>query len=186
MRDMPPLDHIREALSYDLETGLLTWKNRPLFHFQDSRAMKIWNTRYAGKKAGKLLKSGYIQLRIDRLSYRSHHIAWVLCGQTLSDNLEIDHKNRIRNDNRFSNLRECTRSQNNCNSRTRSTNRLGIKGVHFEKHTGKFRAEIALNHKSKHLGRFLTAEEAHAAYCAAADEIHGTFSNHGTTERQTI
>jgi hypothetical protein len=64
---------------------------------------------------------------------------------------EVDHINHNPLDNRKSNLRICTRSQNNMN-------KLGIHGIDFNKN--KWRARIKVNGKEKHLGLFKTYEEA--------------------------
>lgn len=89
---------------------------------------------------------------------------------------EVDHCNGDGLNNRRNNLRLCTRSQNNCNSRTRSDNRSGLKGALFETRSGKWRAEISVNGRRKNLGLFATAEEAHARYVLAASEVYGEFA----------
>ena len=55
-------------------------------------------------------------------------------------------------------------------------NTTGRKGVTYNKRLKKFQARIVLNNKRKYLGVFTTTEEAHAAYCAAATELHGEFA----------
>jgi hypothetical protein len=87
----------------------------------------------------------------------------------------LDHANGDRADNRISNLRSATPSQNNANRRRARNNISGFKGVWFRQRTGKWQAEIRKDGKSRHLGLFPTAADAHAAYCAAAREIHGAY-----------
>lgn len=79
-------------------------------------------------------------------------------------------------DNRKSNLRKCTKAENTRNQRMHRDNRSGFKGVTFCKKTGRWRALICANYKVHHLGRFDTPELAHAAYCKAADDLHGEFA----------
>ncbi len=88
---------------------------------------------------------------------------------------EVDHINRDRADNRWSNLRACTRSENLANRMAWSRNGLGLKGV-GQLPSGKFKAEIRVNKKTHYLGVFGTAEEAHAAYVSAASVAFGKFA----------
>ena len=89
----------------------------------------------------------------------------------------LDHKNGVRSDNRWHNLRIANKSQNAANSKTNIRNRLGLKGVVAVVPEGsRFKANIKKNGKKKHLGVFATPEEAHAAYCKAAKEVYGEFS----------
>lgn len=78
--------------------------------------------------------------------------------------MEVDHINSNGLDNRRENLRNCTRSQNLMNTRIRSDNTSGYKGVTFDKQTGRFSAKIQINKKCINIGRFDTAEEAAREY----------------------
>lgn len=86
----------------------------------------------------------------------------------------IDHKNRDRTDNRWENLREATRSQNNANRRASSTH--GFKGATFNRRQGRWMAQTKVNGKRVYLGYYDTPEEAHAAYVAAAERYFGEFA----------
>ena len=79
-------------------------------------------------------------------------------------------------DNRRSNIRVATKTQNNCNSRPRIDNKCGLKGVHWETCRNRWVAEIRILGKRFHLGCFLTKEAAFAAYCEAATRHHGEFA----------
>jgi hypothetical protein len=92
------------------------------------------------------------------------------------DNMEVDHINTNKLDNRRENLRVCTRQQNNCNTNKRSDNKSGFKGVCFEKRRQKFVARIRIDGKLKHLGYFATAAAAHEEYKIAAVKYHGEFA----------
>ena len=86
---------------------------------------------------------------------------------------DVDHINGVRNDNRWSNLREVTRTVNIQNQRIAQTrNVAGLLGVSFEKARNKYKAGIVAGGKYHNLGRFNTAEEAHAAYLKAKRELH--------------
>lgn len=86
-----------------------------------------------------------------------------------------DHKNQNTLDNRRSNLREATHLQNVRNTRLARHNTAGFKGV-SQTGSGKWRARIAFNGAIKGLGSYVTREEAHAAYCAAATIYFGEFA----------
>lgn len=88
----------------------------------------------------------------------------------------IDHINGNKLDNRRSNLRFCTKSQNSTNKKPTS-GRILPKGV--DSFGLKYRARIMDKGKNIHLGMFDTIFEAHAAYCAASKKYHGEF---GRTE----
>ena len=104
---------------------------------------------------------------VDGKMYRVHHLVWMYHNGYFAE--ELDHINRVRDDNRIQNLRVCTHSQNLGNSRPRVHR---YKGVTFCKRTGKWRAQL-----NGHLGRFDTIEEAALAYNAAAVDHYGEFAN---------
>ena len=90
-----------------------------------------------------------------------------------------DHINGDKLDNRRANLRICTDSENNRNRRLSKNNLSRFKGVTYCKRRSNFYARVMKDRRSFFLGTFNTAEEAHAAYCNAARELHGEFFNPG-------
>jgi hypothetical protein len=90
--------------------------------------------------------------------------------------METDHIDGDGLNNRRSNLRFATTSENQRN-RVASANNTsgGRKGVNFHRYSGRWRASIQLNGKRRHLGYFDTPDQAHAAYCESAVRLHGDF-----------
>lgn len=94
-------------------------------------------------------------------------------GLVQGDGLEVDHiEPSATLDNRRSNLRLATREQNMQNARRVGSS--GYRGV--TRSYGRWQAQIQINKKHTHLGRFDTPQEAHAAYCKAAKEHFGEFA----------
>lgn len=89
---------------------------------------------------------------------------------------EVDHRNRNGLDNRRSNMRLATSSQQKCNQRVRRDSKVGLRGVQFHAETGKYRARIKINGKTVSLGLFATPTEAAQAYDDAAVRFHGEFA----------
>jgi hypothetical protein len=99
-------------------------------------------------------------------------LAWLLhYGEWPGKDIEMDHVNLDRSDDRIANLRKATKNQNMQNVPTR---RDGLKGASF-KH-GLWRARITHNGERYFLGNFSTEAEAHAAYAAAALRMHAEFA----------
>ncbi len=96
------------------------------------------------------------------------------------DKRQGDHINFETLDNRRSNLRVATASENGSNRRLLRGNTSGLKGVTWHKRDRKWQAAIGVGNGKKYLGYFDTAEQAHEAYCKAAAEVHGEFANLGT------
>lgn len=96
----------------------------------------------------------------------------------LSGEDDVDHINGDKLDNRRSNLRDATRTQNNCNRRLSNRNTSGYKGVSCrpDRKNKPFVANIQVNHRPKFLGAFATAEDAARAYDDAARELHGQYA----------
>jgi hypothetical protein len=89
--------------------------------------------------------------------------------------METDHIDGDGLNNRRSNLRIATTSENQRNRGLSANNTSGFKGVSWQKRTKKWRAEIRSNGVYWWLGDFDTPEAAHAAYVAASERLHGEF-----------
>lgn len=120
-------------------------------------------------------RSGTVYARRDGSKGRAILLHRVILGLGDSD-IQCDHKDGNGLNNRRSNLRECSSSQNKRNTRRRLDNTSGYKGVHWNVRCARWQAYIKSAGIKKHLGYFDTPEEAHAAYAAAAGQVHGTFA----------
>ena len=147
-------DQLRAVLDYDPATGIFMWRWR---HGLRGSA----NARYAGKVTGEVVKDGYIRIMLNRTRYMAHRLAWLyVYGQWPKD--QIDHINRITSDNRISNLREATHSQNNVRACAMKNSNSGVLGVFRSKTEGKWCVSVTRNGKTTHLGTYTTIEEAKA------------------------
>lgn len=88
----------------------------------------------------------------------------------------VDHIKHNTVDNRKSQLRIVTRSQNSINAQIRSNNKSGITGVYFYPKTQKWTAEIKVNKKKIFLGYFQNMEDAVKARKEAEETYHGEYS----------
>lgn len=150
------------VLKYDAATGRFTWR------------ASMGPRGKAGCRAGSKTSCGYIAIRIHWNAYLAHRLAWFYSTGKWADG-EIDHINGVRDDNRISNLREATRSQNRRNHAIHSNNTSGFPGVCFHGRIRKWQAYIGYNKRVHHLGYFATATAARDAYEAAAVDLFGKF-----------
>lgn len=136
----------------------------------------MWNTRYAGGEALACLDdSGYLHGRIFRIKLYAHRAAWVIHHGEWPE-LFIDHVNGVRADNRISNLRLASDTENGWNRGANNNNTTGFKGVTHDRRDGYYYARIMANGTYRSLGRAKTASEAHALYVKAAERLHGSFA----------
>jgi hypothetical protein len=167
-------ERLLERLDYNPETGVFTWKAKPVASWVDRR----WNNRYAGQHAGYVNTMGYVAINIAKTMYLAHRLAWLYVHGELPDS-ELDHIDRNPSNNSISNLRQADRRTNNYNKGKQSNNTSGVKGATWNKAKGKWQVNIAYNGKNTYVGRFDTLEDAASAYEAAARRFHGEFANTG-------
>ena len=160
---LPSVAELNRLFSYDPETGIL-------------RRRLTNDGHNAGDIAGGIGARGYYQVKIGRSSQISvHRIIWKM--MTWKDPVgDIDHANGDTLDNRWANLREATRSQNQYNSTIRTDNKTGCPGVTFHKASGHYSAAIRCKGKRHWLGTYTTFDQAADVYRQASLNLHGEFS----------
>jgi hypothetical protein len=92
------------------------------------------------------------------------------------EGMDVDHVNGNGLDNRRSNLRLATRSENLRNRGRNRNNKSGYKGVSLFRQTGRWQARIMHNGRYHHLGFFADPKTAHDAYSEACLRYHGEFA----------
>lgn len=118
----------------------------------------------AGEIALGTVSHGYYRGRIRGKGYQAHRVVWYLTHGYVPG--ELDHIDGNRLNNVIENLREVTRAENEHNKLKR--------GYTYNKDKGKYMARIYIEGKPKHLGYFVTPEDAHKAYLDAKKVLHPT------------
>lgn len=129
-----------------------------------------------GTRAGTLdINAGYRKVWIDGAQYYEHRVIWLMMTGEWPEN--IDHKDGVRDNNIWINLREATDNENCYNANTD----IGVslhRGVSWDSERSMWRSSIQDNGQRIDLGRFHTIEMAQNKYLAAAENFHGEFAFH--------
>lgn len=160
-------EYVRSILDYDPETGIFVWKWR-------ADCPDVWNIRFARTPAGspvtKGRNKGRVLISIDRRDYLAARLAWVYMTGSWP-NGQVDHRDTDHANDRWTNLRDATHSQNMFNRRRPRNNTSGFVGVGWDCTRDKWQVHVG----TKMIGRFDTMEAAIAARIAAVRETKGEF-----------
>lgn len=157
-------EELKRLLHYNPDTGQFTW------------LVNRGGSARKGSIAGNKIKTtGYMKIGVNCTRYLLHRLAWFYMTEEWPK-YEIDHINGVKDDNRFHNLREADRSQNQFNSGMASNNSSGYKGVTYCKKSRKYKSQIMIMYKRINIGYFDTPEEAHEAYKKKALELAGQYA----------
>lgn len=149
-----------ELLDIYPDTGIARWK--------------VWrpNGVKVGDVAGSNKGDGYLRICLDNRRYGVHNIIWFFVNGTWPR--RIDHEDRDTTHNWIENLRVASRAQNMHNSKVRSDNRSGLKGVSLRAN-GTYEATVTVGGKKIYSERFNSKIDAHRAYCVVAKRTFGEF-----------
>ena len=168
---------VKEILDYDPETGVLSRCELDRRWFRRDQDWRGYSRRCVGLEVGSVTGSGYMQFSLlGKQALYVHRVIWLwMTGKWPS---EIDHRDRDRQNNRWSNLREVTHVENGHNMRMNRNNTTGITGV-YRKKSGKFWSDIYVDGQWFNVGTFDTLEQAAAAR-KVAECKYGFHVGHGT------
>ena len=157
---------LREALRYDIETGLFYWNRR------------VNRRKLAGSIAGFIGTDGYRAIRLNGTRWWAHRLAWYFY-YGVYPTLEIDHIDGDRSNNKITNLREVTHRENGHN---RIEHRNGaLVGAHYSRSKKCWTASIRILGKDTTLGNYSSALDAHNAYIMKFAQL-----NNSVLERAAI
>ena len=156
---------LKELLNYNPETGIFRWK--------ESRGCKE-----SGSLAGNKNSYGYIQIQIDRKLYNASRLAYLYIKGYLPE-YEVDHEDRVRDNNKWENLRHVTQSCNARNTGLFRHNKSGITGVYWSKEDHRWVSQICIKNKTKRLGQYKNKTDAAQARWEA--EVEYGFPNCNST-----
>jgi hypothetical protein len=157
--NLPTPEELHNLLRYEPETG------------------KLYSRRTGREVFTNTKNSGYKKGAIKNRTFSAHRVAAALhTGQWPEG--EVDHINGRCDDNRWSNLRITSKSDNQKNARRRSDNSSGCCGVSFKRSLGKWMAYVNHNGRRIHLGYHAEKFDAVLARLIAAKRLGYTY-RHG-------
>lgn len=155
-------EYLKSILHYEPETGIFTWSSpRPKIR--------------VGDRAGSSNKHIYRYVWIDGGPYKEHRLAWLYMTGDWPEH-EIDHRNGVKDDNRWTNLRKATREENTQNAAVRKDNSTGVKGVHWSERDGAYVVQLQTNKVRRVLGKFASLDEAEKVITKARAAQHKEFA----------
>lgn len=166
---------LRMAVDYEPETGKMTWRAKPSFMVKGGAGPAArQNAIHAGQPAfTSPAPNGYKRGELMGQRLLAHRVAWAIHHGEWPQ-AEIDHANGDAGDNRISNLRLATRSENARNRGASKGKATKYKGIHRIS-SGKWVAQITLAGKSVHVATCINERDAAMAYNAAARHHYGEF-----------
>jgi hypothetical protein len=165
-------EELSQVFSYNPETGVMLRHANFLRQKRNASGEKVC----AGK-----IRYGHLRLSHKGKQLLVHRVAFLLMTRRWPTGV-VDHINGKTDDNRWVNLRECTKAENTRHQKVSKRSSSGYRGVHFVKGQNRWRAVIGVGWKSIYLGQFENIEDAVAARQAASIRFHGAFSGQLTRD----
>lgn len=155
-------EEVRKRLRYEPETGKFYSK------------VHNSNVKIGQEMKGVVDNKGYIRIGVGGKIYKAHRLAFICMEQNLPE--QVDHKNRVKTDNRWSNLRAANQSKNQWNTKERSTSTSGYKNVYWRSQRNKWVVFVRAGEgKSVYIGTYSDVEEANIAATNARIKYQGEF-----------
>jgi hypothetical protein len=158
-KPLPPAEELRVAFAYDPETGVVT-------------------RRSTGLRLLRLDSEGYVSVQFKGSKYALHRIIWRIQTGDDPESSQIDHRDRVRSNNAWDNLRLATADQNAQNS-TKPPGRSGVRGVQWHSKDRRWHVVIRVGDVKHRFGSYKTVVEAESVARASREKMHGDFTNHG-------
>lgn len=157
-------------------------KELAYYHPDTGQFISLIGPRNNKGRAGELLGGltddpPYLGAKFDGKLYLLHRLAWLYVHGEMPG--IIDHRDGDRFNNRISNLRVASSSQNACNSRKKANNTSGVKGVSWIKSKSVWEVGLIYEGKRVHRKYFKDFDEACKDIREARERYHGEFANHG-------
>lgn len=130
------LDYLNEWIRYQPDTGRFFWKKS-----------STKGTRQSGRETATTKQKGYYLLKINGKVFRAHRLAFLIMTGKLPT--IVDHIDRDRSNNKWSNLREVSSSGNSLNRNIDKRNKSNVTGVYFNKRENVF----IVTYCNEYLGR---------------------------------
>jgi hypothetical protein len=170
-KELPSRDYIASILEYDPASGHLRW-------IKARKGIRV------GDIAGTVNPHGYLRITIDGRPYQAHRVVWLMANGAWPDDV-IDHINGIGTDNRITNLRACTQSENRMNSKVGRNSKSGVKGVTWRKAISAWEVNVGIGGRAVFAGFYENLSDAKKAAMDLRMRLHGEFANHGDRESAT-
>jgi hypothetical protein len=159
-------EKLKTLLSYDPDTGVLTWQSKP------SRGIKV------GRQAGTPTSQGYLALQINKKKMLVHRAIWFYVHGVWPPE-EIDHINHVRDDNRLCNLRLANRLENSHNTQKHEKNLSGHKGVAWHNRNKKWQVQMRFAGKNYYVGQFSDLQDAIQARLQTETKLYADHNLYG-------
>ncbi len=150
---------LKKYLHYSRLTGFFTWIKKPCSKVR------------VGDRAGTINGAGYVQITLKGKIHLAHRLSFLYCKGYLPE-AQVDHKDRIRHNNRWRNLREASPQCQSRNAKVHRTNTSGVQGVYFSDRDQKWYTVMKVDNKNNFLGTFTDFDEAVYHRFAAEQCVH--------------
>ena len=139
----------QDGITYDSETGVFIGKR--------GNILSSRNITFEGKQV------------------LAHRLAYFLVTGNWPTHY-IDHIDQDKTNNKWSNLRHATPSDNNCNTGLRKDNKSGVKGVCWKASRSRWLVQVSKDRKIHHVGYYKCLQEATQAAVVARRRLHGAYA----------